>query len=381
MVIEHANKCFLALSEYVQSVVLEMGVIPAGCFSQQNMKKIATNRPQTNENQEGNNKEKPIEPGGTFCCHKCSFEENYHYKGLKPPFCKGVKFLEESYVAKDPFSPPGERSFLLLGSDCSMCGNQICQDSTCSGVTNKDWFNKRSIGGMGNCTSDVLAPSLGEPACAPLDFFDLFFFFRVSLHLCTLIGRLPTCAPSFRRASSTAPVVYSALSIDTLMCRSKIFKPLATKDSLALATSSNTTYALMLVLSAWKSFLKSKRLCPHLPSFPHPSQSPDYPHLHHLMEFHSWDRQVAWTQESLSFFHQEFVEIFLMEAALFQLHHPRYLNLLDLPLVHQKPPLPLPLHSPFAPPHQNPSPQNLRHLMAVHPQDHPQFFWSLGSLS
>jgi hypothetical protein len=72
------------------------------------------------------------EEGGTFYCHQCGLQETYSYKGQKPPFCKGVKLFEDGYVAKDPFSPPNEHSFLLLGSDCSLCGQQTCQDSSCS---------------------------------------------------------------------------------------------------------------------------------------------------------------------------------------------------------------------------------------------------------
>ncbi|KAJ9589937.1 hypothetical protein L9F63_016921, partial [Diploptera punctata] len=61
--------------------------------------------------------------GGVFKCSKCGLEEHYMYKGKKPPFAKKIVLLEESYVIKDPFSPPNEKQFLLLGSDCRVCSN------------------------------------------------------------------------------------------------------------------------------------------------------------------------------------------------------------------------------------------------------------------
>lgn len=70
--------------------------------------------------------------GGVFRCHKCSMEEDYHYKGQVPPFCRSIKLLEDSYIRRDPFCPPSERSFLVLGSDCSVCEQPTCQDSACS---------------------------------------------------------------------------------------------------------------------------------------------------------------------------------------------------------------------------------------------------------
>ena len=67
-----------------------------------------------------------------FKCTKCGLEEHYTYKGREPPFAKKIRILEEGYIIRDPFSPPNQKQFLLLGSDCKICNNMICQSSECS---------------------------------------------------------------------------------------------------------------------------------------------------------------------------------------------------------------------------------------------------------
>lgn len=72
------------------------------------------------------------DPGGIVSCSYCNFEEQYHYKGKKPPFARSFVFLEEGYIIKDPFSPPDKRQCLLIAGDCSMCGKAVCCSSDCS---------------------------------------------------------------------------------------------------------------------------------------------------------------------------------------------------------------------------------------------------------
>nr|CAD7440784.1 unnamed protein product [Timema bartmani] len=62
--------------------------------------------------------------GGEFVCSTCGLTEHYTYKGKQPPFCKKISFIDDSYVMKDPFSPPNKNQFLLLGSDCHLCNKQ-----------------------------------------------------------------------------------------------------------------------------------------------------------------------------------------------------------------------------------------------------------------
>lgn len=72
------------------------------------------------------------ERGGTFTCGVCGLTELYHYYGRKPPFHKGVTFLEDCYLLQDPFRSETAGSFLLLGAECSACSTVVCQAATCS---------------------------------------------------------------------------------------------------------------------------------------------------------------------------------------------------------------------------------------------------------
>jgi len=76
--------------------------------------------------------EKKSQSGGTFVCSVCHLSEHYHYKGRNPPFVREISFLEDCYVSKDSFAPQGEGLFLLLGSECTVCGRTVCQANTCS---------------------------------------------------------------------------------------------------------------------------------------------------------------------------------------------------------------------------------------------------------
>ncbi|XP_022238473.1 cysteine-rich DPF motif domain-containing protein 1-like isoform X1 [Limulus polyphemus] len=73
-----------------------------------------------------------------FTCYMCGMTETFHYFGKRPPFLKSILFLEDVYLAKDPFSPAGEGIFLLLGGHCSLCKNIVCQAEECS-----IYFSKR----------------------------------------------------------------------------------------------------------------------------------------------------------------------------------------------------------------------------------------------
>lgn len=42
-----------------------------------------------------------------------------------PVFLSFTRLLEECYVTRDPFSPDKEK-FLVLGSNCSLCGSCVC---------------------------------------------------------------------------------------------------------------------------------------------------------------------------------------------------------------------------------------------------------------
>lgn len=72
------------------------------------------------------------EKGGTFLCQACGLVETYQYYGRKPPFHKGVTFLEDCYLLRDPFQSDSGGSFLLLGAECTACGRVVCQATTCS---------------------------------------------------------------------------------------------------------------------------------------------------------------------------------------------------------------------------------------------------------
>lgn len=67
-----------------------------------------------------------------FKCASCGLSENYDYKGMKPPFSKLLTLKSDSYVMKDPFSPPNKGQMLVLGSDCSQCHQALCQSASCS---------------------------------------------------------------------------------------------------------------------------------------------------------------------------------------------------------------------------------------------------------
>lgn len=67
-----------------------------------------------------------------FKCKNCDLKEKVDYKGSKPYFAKSVLLKEDSYVMKDPFSSTRKGQILIIGSDCSVCDQMVCQDKECS---------------------------------------------------------------------------------------------------------------------------------------------------------------------------------------------------------------------------------------------------------
>jgi hypothetical protein len=84
------------------------------------------------DNRKSENPPCDTKEGGVFTCVRCRLEERYSYKGKHPPFTKKILFREDSYVMKDPFSPPNKNQLLLLGSDCCLCSMPVCQSQDCS---------------------------------------------------------------------------------------------------------------------------------------------------------------------------------------------------------------------------------------------------------
>lgn len=74
-----------------------------------------------------------------FECNNCRLKEKYEYCGKSMPFNKFITFKDNCYFMRDPFSQLDTRQFLLFGADCSVCKDQICQDSECS-IFYKKWF-------------------------------------------------------------------------------------------------------------------------------------------------------------------------------------------------------------------------------------------------
>lgn len=78
-------------------------------------------------------------PKPQFKCQNCDLNEEYDYFGKRPPFASRIKFNENCYVMKDPFSPAPELEkttnseyFIALGADCAKCNGPICRGQECS---------------------------------------------------------------------------------------------------------------------------------------------------------------------------------------------------------------------------------------------------------
>lgn len=97
------------------------------------------------------------EKGGTFHCQGCGLTETYHYYGRKPPFHKGVTFLEDCYLLRDPFQSDSGGSFLLLGAECTACSRVVCQATTCS-----IFYTKRFCVNCANATIEEFPPEMHQ---------------------------------------------------------------------------------------------------------------------------------------------------------------------------------------------------------------------------
>nr|XP_008195524.1 PREDICTED: cysteine-rich DPF motif domain-containing protein 1 [Tribolium castaneum] len=67
-----------------------------------------------------------------FHCEICALHERYDYFGNSPPFVRHYRLLENAYVIEDPFVPPKQNEFIILGSHCVKCGKSVCKDINCS---------------------------------------------------------------------------------------------------------------------------------------------------------------------------------------------------------------------------------------------------------
>eukprot|EP01134_Creolimax_fragrantissima_P004123 CFRG4123T1 len=66
--------------------------------------------------------------GGHFQCCRCDISAGYDYYGRRPWFgSKQFVYLEDCYIKKDPFQPDDVPGQLVLGSNCVVCENTVCQ--------------------------------------------------------------------------------------------------------------------------------------------------------------------------------------------------------------------------------------------------------------
>lgn len=93
--------------------------------------------------------------GGTFTCYFCSLNENYDYKGAKPPFARQLIYSEDCYIMKDPFSLPNRGEVLVLGADCDICKHTVCLG--CSIFYTKRFCLKCAVANMQNLPSQLHA--------------------------------------------------------------------------------------------------------------------------------------------------------------------------------------------------------------------------------
>ncbi|KAJ6637976.1 Cysteine-rich DPF motif domain-containing protein 1, partial [Pseudolycoriella hygida] len=78
-------------------------------------------------------------PKPKFKCENCGLHEEYDYFGKQPPFANKIKFNENCYIMKDPFTAAPEHAkttnseyFIALGTICTRCDRQICRGADCS---------------------------------------------------------------------------------------------------------------------------------------------------------------------------------------------------------------------------------------------------------
>lgn len=74
-------------------------------------------------------KKKPVQ---YFHCSTCHLREKFDYYGNQPPKMKHFKFSENCYVMVDPFVPPKEGEYIVLGAHCVTCNRTVCKEAGCS---------------------------------------------------------------------------------------------------------------------------------------------------------------------------------------------------------------------------------------------------------
>lgn len=81
-----------------------------------------------------------------FKCEICGLHEKCDYYGKAPDFIKKIRFTENCYVMKDPFSPPSQSNnaefFILLGAKCNICNQCVCRNPSCSFLYNQTFCLK-----------------------------------------------------------------------------------------------------------------------------------------------------------------------------------------------------------------------------------------------
>lgn len=97
------------------------------------------------------------EPIKYFQCEICNLRERYEYFGNDPPFTKQYKLLENSYVIEDPFVPPKQNQFIILGTHCIKCTKSVCKDSSCS-----FYYNGTYCMQCAKINCDMFPPSVQE---------------------------------------------------------------------------------------------------------------------------------------------------------------------------------------------------------------------------
>lgn len=103
------------------------------------------------------------EPKIEFKCEICSFSNRCHYKGNRPPFANKIQLNEESYVMRDPFSPPpnaqssksNSEYFIVIGAHCSVCDRTVCKAAECSMFYVKSFCLSCAKNGIGQFPLEV----------------------------------------------------------------------------------------------------------------------------------------------------------------------------------------------------------------------------------
>lgn len=67
-----------------------------------------------------------------FQCFSCTFQQKYEYFGRNPPETSKYILLEDAYVMENPFLPPKQGKFIILGAHCVKCKKAVCKNANCS---------------------------------------------------------------------------------------------------------------------------------------------------------------------------------------------------------------------------------------------------------